>query len=116
MLLIIPGIIFMVRYAPLYAYLLGRDEGVNAALSASWEGTKPHFVPVLVALLVPTFGFIAGVGLYVLPEFSSAVPEAIMYSLANLLVFGANLMNLAIGLGIYALIEGRHAGLSDVFE
>ena len=66
------------------------------------------------ALVRPTR--IAGLGLYVLPEFSSAVPEAIMYSRANLLVFGANLINLAIGLGIYALIEGRHAGLSDVFE
>lgn len=66
--LIIPGLILAARWSLSGALLVGRGELVTDAMSKSWELTRPHVVPIIIAGLVMIILLIALI-FYRLPLF-----------------------------------------------
>lgn len=117
LLLVIPGLVLIARWAPAYGYALIEGEGVTESLSRSWHATEPFFWPIMAAsVLVMT---LMGVGLvgYMYYAFDEANGYSLPWGIAsNTLLAAANAMFSALGLAIFSLIERRDDGLPDIFE
>lgn len=114
LLLIVPGLYLSVRWSAAYGFALISDEKTSDALGQSWRATEEHFWPIALALLLPTLGFLAGVGVYISDE-ALILPLAVALP-ANALVYGSTVAFTAIGLAVFTCIVNRNAGISDVFE
>ena len=114
-LLIVPGIILLARWMPAYGFLLGQNRGVTDALGESWDQTRPHFWAILLAMLLPTLAYGAGVAVYVLPELGVELPAFVIALLANVLLYGAALFMTALGIATYAVLANHTSEFSEVF-
>lgn len=114
MLLIVPGIILMVRWAASSGYLIGARTGIVDALGQSWEATRGHSWPIFFAGLVLFLG---------IAIFSGAIAGAAGFSEIQLLIAAtssvaealANALMLAFGIGVYILIHDDTEETADVF-
>ena len=106
LLLIVPGVLFFVRWSIAVPILLSEDVGVIGAMRRSWEETRDRFWTILVFFLtiyVPLLGFAIGADISFSEQFT--VPSNII---TNLLIFVAS----AIGwYGSVAIYASRRSGL-----
>ncbi len=114
-LLIVPGVILLVRWAPAYGYLFGQNRDVSDALSESWTKTKPHFGAILLAYLLGFAGYLVAMVVSVIPEFSIVFPFAVVSVVSNLLLYAASLYISALGIAVYLLLEGEGSQFEEVF-
>ena len=113
-LLIVPGLFLMVRWAASSGFVIGRGEGVTDSLKASWHATKGHGWGIFLAALVLFIGGVAiagivGGGLAAINATLGGVLSAFIEA-----AFGAVLM--AFGIGVYTLVADDARQTAEVFE
>ncbi len=125
-LLIIPGIILLVRWLPLYGFVLADGEMSMEALSKSWEATTAKFWPLLLAVLAPMALLAIPFFTLLYSEFSSIfidefseiyVKTPAIYLVMTTICSGLGLLTVtAIGIASYSLLHDGAASLNEVFE
>jgi hypothetical protein len=116
LLLIVPGIVLLVRWAPAMGFGLASGRSATESLGDSWHATKGHFWPILIALLIPAGLFIAGMAIYLGPLAMSDEIGVIPIVVGNLLMMAASVASAAIGVAVYGLLVTASARYGDVFE
>jgi hypothetical protein len=120
LLLIIPGLIFMSRWAMAPAYLMVEREGVIDSMGGSWDAVKGNTTPVALALLVGgllLFGLavITGLGSAFSGDATGQVP--LIESLAGqFLSQVGTVLSAALGVFLFARLHGSSRELTGVFE
>lgn len=112
-LLIVPGLILAARWSAANAALLAEGEGVNAALSRSWDMTRPSLWPIIgtqLVIFVPAL-VIAFSALFALNAAMPIAANAVMY----LVLFAASTLSWLAGVAIYALLRPATDELAEVF-
>ena len=113
--LIVPGLILSARWSPVYGYALGEGQGVTDAMSESWEATRGHTLPILLALLVPIAFTICGLGLMVM---SGEDIDRMSWSTAiaiNGFVYLGSALGIAVGLSVFSLLARQGSDAAEVF-
>jgi hypothetical protein len=113
--LIIPGLVLLVRWAPAYGFVLGEGTGVSEGLSKAWEQTGAHFWPLALALLPPVAINLGAAAIYFLASNEDGFISMPMSLLANGITSTAGVAITAVGLAAYALLRDRRDELVDVF-
>ena len=127
LLLVVPGLILLVRWAPIYGFGLVEGRGVTEAMSDSWAATAEHFWPIAIASLFPVVLTVLGLGVYFYADFAIAadsfeqMDEEGLVSLpvsfaANLALFLSTVMSTTIGLAVFSLVRGPNNTVADVFN
>lgn len=116
-LLIVPGVFLLVRWSAIYGFAFAGGKGVTEAMGASWDATKEHFWPILLALLLPMAVYIVALLVMFMGLDEAAETSSIGAALvSNVLLYSASVASTLLGLGIYSLVSGGEHGLADVFE
>ena len=110
-LLIIPGLIFMARWTVAGPLLIGKGERITAALGKSWQMTKGHEFPIIVALLLIMIVFY---GLSYAPTLLFGQLTPVLAVIARLASTAGSAVGAAMGIAIYGILNTRDAG--QVFE
>ena len=116
LLLLLPGLTLLVRWAPAYGIALVEGVGATSALQRAWHMTKGHSAAIFIVMLVPLGLFAGGIGLALLfgqGDTLMAVPESLIF---NIGMFGSTVAGTVIGLASYSLLCGRYDGVAEVFE
>ena len=127
LLLVIPGIIMSVRWAPIYGYGMIDSGSVSDAMTRSWDATGPHFWPILLALLIPFGLAVASIAIFASSEFGIAtewflestdeMAVALPVSLgSNIAAQLATIASMSIGLAVYSLLRHPQGQVQEVFE
>lgn len=116
LLLVIPGLVLMVRWLPLYGYGLAEGVSVGDAFGRSWADTDGHFGPLALSLAIPFLLYALAFGIYVFASDDLGVVELLPSIVSNLAMTVAAVMVSAIGIAAYALLGRSNAALTDVFE
>ncbi|WP_271077627.1 hypothetical protein [Aurantiacibacter sp. MUD61] len=114
--LLIPGIFLFVRWAPLYPVGLVDGDGIGAAMGKSFEMTKPHFWPILVALLPVTalqFVFLIG---YLAIEPNYFTLPLLISTFGNLGISAGLIGITAVCTAVFALLDNRNEKIAAVFD
>ncbi len=114
--LIIPGIVVFVRWAPIYGFGLVDGDGVSAAFEKSWRLTGDHFVAILIAIAVPVAMYLAGFAILFFNFDAMGMIDLIPSAIANLLLALGGASVGAIGIAVYSLVRDNTAELTEVFE
>ena len=115
-LLLLPGLVLLVRWAPAYAIALVEGVGATSALQRAWHMTKGHGAAIFIVMLVPIALAAGGIGLSLFLETDEtlmAIPESLVL---NIGLFGATVAGTAIGLASYSLLCDRYEGVAKVFD
>jgi hypothetical protein len=111
-LLILPGLYLMVRWAIAAPVMIAEDLKVNAALGRSWQLTRPNAGPILGAMLVIFVpAIVIGGSALLLTEGQPLLAMAIPY----LCLFSALALSWLAAVAIYSLVMPTHADLVEVF-
>ena len=119
-LLIVPGLIFMARWAMAPAYLMVENEGVIDSMGGSWNAVKGNTTPIVLACLVAglvIFGLaiVTGVGAGV--SFEETGQIGLLESLlGQLLSQVGTVLSAALGVFLFTRLLGASRELSGVFE
>lgn len=113
--LIIPGLVLFVRWAPAYGFVLGEGTGVLEALSEAWEQTGAHFWPLALAMLVPVAINLGAAAFFILSSNEDGSISVPMSVLANGIFSTAGVAITAVGIASYALLRDRNDELAEVF-
>ncbi len=116
LLLIVPGLVLAVRWAPVYGYALAEGESVTEAMGKAWTATGDHFVPILLTLLMPFALSAVAIGAYFFGADESGLVSLPFSLAANVMLYSATIVSTVIGLACYALLRERAGMLADVFE
>ena len=116
LLLIVPGLYLWARWAPAYGFALAEDMDVSTAMGESWDATRGHVVPILLAMLVPAAVSMAGAlaFLLVIDEYA-----AVSWPLAlggNALVYLGSVLSTAVGMAVFSLLARSGGATAEVFE
>ncbi len=114
-LLIIPGLVLFVRWAPAYGIALDEGRGVTESMSAAWERTRPHFWPIALALLVPVALNIGGGVLLVLAMNDQGTVSLPLSLLSNAIVTAGGASITAVGIAVHALLRDQHDAIAEIF-
>lgn len=115
--LIIPGLVLFVRWAPLYGYALVDGRAIIGSLSASWEATRGHFWPVFLSALGPLAISVAGACAYAFLASDELDNYILVWGTLSNLVLNAGFVAIgAWGLAVYSLLQRRDRVLANVFE
>ncbi|GAA4036539.1 hypothetical protein [Parerythrobacter jejuensis] len=114
-LLVVPGVLLLIRLAPLYGFGLVNNDGVSAAFSESWAATKGHMAPIAVTLIIPTLMFVGSLGMYFYLSDGEGVISIPVSLVANTAMFSGTVLSTAIGLAIYSLLSGPGDRLEEIF-
>lgn len=115
LLLIVPGILLLIRWLPVFGFLMGAGEDVTVAMSSSWQRTKGHFWALLVGAL-PLLGIILVAAIaYGVADEPGTGPASLWYVIANIGVYGLSLLWTAYGIAAFALLKDNRDELSGVF-
>ena len=112
-LLILPGLYLMVRWAIAAPVMIAEDLKVSDALGRSWQLTRPNAGPILGAMLVifvPAI-LIGGGSALLLTEGQPLLAMAILY----LCLFGALALSWLAAVATYSLVMPTHGDLVEVF-
>lgn len=117
LLLVVPGIVLLVRWAPAYGYTLVEKQELSEALSNSWKTTGPYFWPILCTLLLT--GAVMGGGMigYMFFAFDDAGEYNLTIGvLTNALTTLGGAAMTAWGLAVYSLVKPDNGRLPQIFE
>lgn len=117
LLLVLPGLFLIVRWAPAYGYGLAETGGVTEGLGKAWEATEHHWVAVGLAMLLPGLLYFGGLVLlfYSTDDLGMVSPAGSL--LSNVMIFGGTAASSAIGIATYSLTSHRlgQDTFADVF-
>jgi hypothetical protein len=117
-LLVVPGIVIGIRWLPAYGFLLAGGEGVTQSLKSSREATRGHFMPLLIAAIVPAALFFGGPAAQTFVTVDGDGPNLALSLGANLSMYCGTILWSALGLAAYSLLARarRETGLVEVFS
>ena len=116
LLLLVPALILWARLSPAYGYALGDGHGVVAAMGKSWEATRGHTIPILLALLLPFLLPVCAAG-FMLAAGDDVVRLPLTTSIiANSLSYIGSAFGIAVGLAVFSLLARQDSEVADVFE
>lgn len=115
LLLVIPGLILFVRWAPAYGHLLVDGDGVSDSLGKAWEQTGAHFWPLALALMPPVALNLGAASVYMLAGDDEGMITLPMSVLVNGTMSAAGAAITVVGIAAYALLRDRRAELAEVF-
>lgn len=114
LLLVVPGMILMIRWLPVYG--IGMTEGdVTDSFGKAWAATAKHFWPLAIAIVVPLLMIVTGlavIGFWSELDGSLSLPAALI---GNALIFTSTVANTAIGLAAFSLLGDGTQAYEDVF-
>ncbi len=116
LLLIVPGLILSARWSPVYGFALGDGHGVVDAMGESWEATRGHTVPIVLAMLVPYAFNICGVGLVLMTGENFVEWSWITATIINGFVYIGVAVGIAVGLAVFSLLARQNSDVAEVFE
>ncbi|MDJ0642238.1 MAG: hypothetical protein QNJ15_05435 [Erythrobacter sp.] len=126
LLFVVPGIILMVRWLPLYGYALAEGAESTDAMGLSWEATREHFWTLFVAIVLPVLATLAPIVPILMYDvsaiFGGDISEGYLGASQAMLFLGtvissvAVLLTTAIGIASYSLLRDPTASLNSVFE
>lgn len=116
LLLVIPGLVLVVRWAPAYGFVIAGKESVKDALGKAWDATSGHSWPILATILIPFAISILGGSLFFLAADEVGTMPLAWLAIANLLIFAGGLATIAVGLAAYSLLSDRSAEIAEVFD
>lgn len=116
LLFVMPGIILIVRWMPLYVCPLVDGEGLSSAFSKSWAITAMHFWPILIACVPAIFLSAARLaGVYFTQDVDGAIP--LLPSLTtNALATLRGMALIVISVAIFSLLRERGGVLAEIFD
>ncbi|WP_448663189.1 hypothetical protein ACG3SL_00485 [Sphingomonas sp. CJ20] len=102
---VLPGLFLFARWLLVTPLVVGRGASMAFALRESWRLTRPHTVPILLALVALLAPAAVGLGLQVAlyPEYGP-VPLALAVA-ANLLLFGSNVAQWYLAVAVYLMVS-----------
>jgi len=112
LLLVIPGLILAARWALAAPLLIGRGAGVIDAIRESWQLTRGHTLPIIIAgfiLLVPVFA-LAGIG-----GVFSGEGSLVMIITAQLISSAFTVIITGMVVSLLTMLDSSPAALSEVF-
>lgn len=113
-LIIVPGVILLVRWAAASGFVIGAREGPIDALGASWRATKGHSWAIFFAGLIMAIGLAIGaVVLVAIIAFAGDTVVAIVSAFIEAL---AGAIFMAFGIGVYCLVHDDTAEMAEVFS
>lgn len=115
-LLVLPGIVLAVRWAPAYGFVVAGDDTTTGAMGKAWDATSNHFWPILAAIIVPFALSILGGSLFFFAADELGTMPLAWLATANLLIYAGGLATIAVGLAAYSLLSDRSAEIAEVFE
>lgn len=113
LLLIVPGLILLVRWAAAAGFVIDAKEGVTDALAASWRATKGHswaifFAGLIIAVCLAILGGAAGILFSFMGAMAGGVVSAFIEAFASAIF-------LAFGIGVYCQLHDGTEELEEVF-
>jgi len=115
-LLIIPGFVLMVRWAPVYGFALVDGDGIIEAMGKSWTETGEFFAPIALAMIGPFLLAATTLAIYVLTGGEYGLVAVGPSFVANLGISLAGVALTAIGLAAYSILSTGTDTLTEVFE
>jgi hypothetical protein len=106
LLLLVPGLVFKARWSVSGPLLIGKGDKVFASLGNSWEMTKGHEFPIIIAQL-PLFLFSL---VPVLPTILGVENTTLLMVITRLISTAAGVFTAAMGVAIYGILSTRNAG------
>lgn len=116
LLLVVPGLILWARWSPVYGYALGDGRGVIEAMGESWEATRGHTLPILLALLLP-FALPICVAIVMLAARDEVQRVPLVTAIfTNGLIYLGAAVGIAVGLAVFSLLARQDSEVAEVFE
>ena len=115
LLLVVPGVILMVRWAASSGFLIGAREDVVGSLSASWDATRGHSWAIFFAGVVLFIGLVIVAGVIGGITAVTGV-DLLVASISAVLESFANALFLAFGIGVYLLVHNDSTQTAEVFS
>jgi membrane-anchored glycerophosphoryl diester phosphodiesterase (GDPDase) len=110
--LIVPGLILLARWALAPALLIGQGMGVFDAMKRSWDLTRGHTVTIIIAAIVLfAIAGLAGVLIYLFFGEESLVALLVAQVLQN----GVSALSAAFGVALLGMLEDGARELDEVF-
>ncbi|MFV0644241.1 MAG: hypothetical protein ACK5NN_07045 [Sphingomonadaceae bacterium] len=116
MLLVVPGLIFMARWAMAPALLVGYNQGATEAMGNSWEATKGNTTPVVLGIVVGTLAIVALTGIIEAIGLVTTSLTPLTLFLGEVVSQTGSVLMIALGLYLHEQFFGSAAQLVDVFE
>ena len=113
LLLIIPGIIFMVRWSASSGYLVGAEESITGALGSSWRATAGHSWSIFFASIALFFGLLFAAG--VAGGIAGIAGDTAVGVVSSFMEAAGSAIFAALGIAIYSLVEDDTQELREVF-
>ena len=107
LLLVIPGLVLFVRWAPAYGYVLVDGDRVTEGLGKSWAQTGVHFWPLALALLPPVALNLGAGAVYLLATDEQGMISVPVSVLANGAMSAAGAAITVVGIAGYALLRNH---------
>lgn len=114
--LVVPGLLLLIRWAPLFGYGLIDGDGVGEAFSKSWRSTDGHFAPIAMAMVTPLILYAGALGVYFFATDELGRVAMVPAVAANLAMALAGATMIAIGIAVYSLVRDVTGELTEVFE
>ena len=115
-LFIIPGLVLLIRWSPIYGYAFAEGADVSGAMSKAWEATGGHFWPLAITVLAPLVFMAAALGLFLFYSDTMGNVTLPVSVIGNLLIYSTTVISTAIGLAIYSLLANPDQGVAEVFD
>lgn len=115
LLLVIPGLILFVRWAPAYGYVMGEGTGITDGLGKAWQQSAPHFWPIALAMLVPVGFNLAALVAYALAGDDQGIVNMPLSAVANIALSVAGAAITAVGIAAYSLLRNRSDEIAEIF-
>lgn len=115
LLVVLPGLLLLIRWAPAFGYGLAKAESSTDALGQAWRATGPHWLPIAIALSIPSAIFALGIGIYFFAIDDLGIANTAGAAAGNFLLFAGSAAGALIGLAVYCLTSGDDTELSAVF-
>lgn len=115
--LIVPGLYLAARWTLAPAFVVAEHRRAIESLSASWEATSEHVMPLMIAYLVGLGGMVVfGIGIFVGVQF---IPNAdstyLEIGMTNLVTACVSMAGWLLCASAFRLMVNRRAALENVF-
>jgi hypothetical protein len=114
--LLVPGVMLLVRWAPAYGFVLGEGASISEGLSKSWAQTGAHFWPIALAILLPVGVNLAAGASYFFAFDDQGVLSVPVSAVANLGISCGGAAITAVGIATYALLRDQTDEIASIFQ
>lgn len=116
LLLIVPGILLIVRWLPMYGFLMVSGSPIAQSMGQAWRATSGHFWRLFLGSLASLVLLAIVGGTYSLAIVTGGAGAIAGYAIANVAIFGLSLFWTAYGFAAFVLLGRTDEQLQTVFE